>query len=61
MRKIALFLILLGALPLTGRAAALPDTSKMNVLFIIAEDWSARTPGCYGNSICKTPNLDKFA
>ena len=61
MRKMALFLILLGALALTGRAAALPDTTKMNVLFIIAEDWSARTPGCYGNTICKTPNLDKFA
>jgi arylsulfatase A-like enzyme len=37
------------------------DTSKMNVLFIIAEDWSANTPSCYGNPICRTPNLDRFA
>lgn len=43
----------------TGRAAA-PDTSKMNVLLIIAEDWNANTPGCNGNTICKTPNLDRF-
>lgn len=51
--------LLLPALP--GRAAGQPDTSKMNVLFIIAEDWNASTPGCYGNTICKTPNLDRFA
>lgn len=42
-------------------AARMPDTSRMNVLCIIAEDWSANTPGCYGNPICKTPNLDRFA
>ena len=42
-------------------ASPLPDTSRMNVLFIIAEDWSANSPGCYGNPICKTPNLDRFA
>ncbi len=41
--------------------AVLPDTSKMNVLFIIAEDWNAGTPGCYGNTICQTPNLDRFS
>jgi len=45
----------------TLASARMPDTSKMNVLFIIAEDWSANTPGCYGNPICKTPNLDRFA
>ena len=44
-----------------GLTATLPDTSQMNVLFIIAEDWSATTPGCYGNPICKTPNLDRFS
>jgi arylsulfatase A-like enzyme len=52
----------LAAIPADTLAAAkMPDTSKMNVLFIIAEDWSAQTPGCYGNPICKTPNLDRFA
>ena len=45
----------------TVTAAPMPDTSKMNLLFIIVEDWNAGTPGCYGNPICKTPNLDRFA
>ena len=53
---------MLAVLPAGTRAAArAPDTLKMNILFIIAEDWSANTPGCYGNPICKTPNLDRFA
>ncbi|WP_437224005.1 sulfatase [Planctomicrobium sp. SH661] len=42
-------------------AADLPDTSGMNVLFINIEDCNAGTWGCYGNSICRTPNLDRFA
>jgi len=44
-----------------GAAARLPDTSRMNVLFIIAEDWSARSIGAYGNPICQTPHLDRFS
>jgi len=39
----------------------LPDTSKMNVLFINIEDCNAGVFACYGNPICKTPNLDRFA
>jgi arylsulfatase A-like enzyme len=45
----------------TLAAARMPDTSKMNLMFIIVEDWNAGTPGCYGNPICRTPNLDRFA
>lgn len=41
--------------------AGLPDTSKMNVLFVIIEDTNAGAIGCYGNTICQTPNLDHFA
>ena len=41
--------------------AGLPDTSKMNVLFIDIEDCNANVWGCYGNPVCKTPNLDRFA
>ncbi len=39
----------------------LPDTSKMNLLFIIIEDCYAGVWGSYGNPICKTPNMDRFA
>lgn len=41
--------------------AALPDASKMNVLFILIEDCYAGVWGSYGNTICKTPNMDRFA
>ena len=41
--------------------AGLPDTSKMNILFINIEDCGAGVWGCYGNPICKTPNIDRFA
>lgn len=33
----------------------------MNVLFIIIEDCYAGVWGSYGNTICKTPNMDRFA
>jgi arylsulfatase A-like enzyme len=42
-------------------ATEMPDTSKMNVLLIDIEDCYAGVWGCYGNTICKTPNLDRFA
>ncbi len=41
--------------------AGLPDTSKMNILFIDIEDCNAGVWGCYGNPICKTPHIDRFA
>ncbi len=34
---------------------------KMNVLFIITDQFRADHLGCYGNPIVKTPNLDKLA
>jgi len=43
-----------------GEPQSLPDTSKMNVLLIDIEDCNAAALGCYGNPICKTPNLDRF-
>lgn len=33
----------------------------MNILFIIAEDWSAFALGSYGNPVVQTPHLDAFA
>jgi len=42
----------------SARAA---DTAKMNVLMIDIEDCRADVFGCYGNPICKTPNVDRLA
>ncbi|MDR2757028.1 MAG: sulfatase [Planctomycetaceae bacterium] len=36
-------------------------TEKPNVLFIITEDTHWNVFGCYGNTVCKTPNIDKLA
>ncbi len=47
------------ACPASG--AEFPDTSKMNILFINIEDCGAGVWGCYGNPICKTPHIDRFA
>ena len=32
-----------------------------NVLFIISDDLKASALGCYGNMVCKTPNIDRLA
>ena len=32
-----------------------------NVLFIISDDLKASVLGCYGDKLCKTPNLDRLA
>ena len=62
---VLLLLAILLCLPHFSRAgtapAGLPDTSKMNLLFIIMEDCYAGVWGSYGNPICKTPNMDRFA
>ncbi len=34
---------------------------KYNVLFIISDDLTATALSCYGNKVCKTPNIDRIA
>ena len=45
---------------MTGRAAA-AHTERPDVLFIAIEDVSPHRIGCYGNKVCQTPAIDKFA
>ena len=47
-------LVLFSTFSLIGR-------EKLNVLFIISDDLTATALGCYGNTVCKTPNLDQLA
>lgn len=47
--------------PWLAKAAASPAGKKPNVLFLVIEDCSPKRLGCYGNTVCQTPNLDRFA
>ncbi|MDP6929400.1 MAG: sulfatase [Planctomycetota bacterium] len=39
-----------------------PQTKpRLNVLFIISDDLTATALSCYGNEVCKTPNIDSIA
>jgi iduronate 2-sulfatase len=35
--------------------------ARRNVLFIISDDLTATALSCYGNTICRTPNIDRLA
>ena len=42
-------------------AAAAPAADRPNVVFIIADDLTLNALSCYGNPVCKTPNIDRLA
>ena len=52
-RLIAILILFLAG-PLTAK-------EKYNVLFIISDDLTSTALGCYGNKLCKTPNIDWLA
>jgi len=48
--------------PGAGRvAAAEAQPSKLNVIFILADDYGWRDLGCYGSTFYETPNLNRLA
>ncbi len=44
-----------------GLSVAAAAAERPNVLFIIADDLTDTALGCYGNTVCQTPNLDRLA
>ncbi len=56
-----LIVAIAGCPPFIGCAEPKPDLSKMNILFICPEDWSAEAISVYGNDEVITPNLEEFA
>jgi iduronate 2-sulfatase len=57
--KSLLLVLLLSAFCLA--AAPAPPTTRPNILFVISDDLTTTALGCYGNTVCKTPNIDKLA
>jgi iduronate 2-sulfatase len=44
-----------------GLRAPAADQQPYNVLFIISDDLTATALSCYGNDVCRTPNIDRLA
>jgi len=55
---IVLLCLMAGAQP---KAAVEPPRQRYNVLFVIADDCTYTALSCYGNTVCKTPNIDSLA
>src|SRR6266496_6464799 len=49
-------LLVVGIVTIQADAANRP-----NVLFIISDDLTATALSCYGNTVCRTPNIDRLA
>ena len=49
------------ALGCCGMLPSEAEENRPNILFIIADDWSAPHAGILGDKVIKTPNFDKFA
>ena len=49
------------ALSLPLSAVQGDDSKPLNVLFIISDDLTDTALSCYGNQVCRTPNIDRLA
>ena len=56
-RSILLLIVASSLSPITAAEKQKP----YNVLFIISDDLAATAIGCYGNKLCRTPNIDRLA
>lgn len=45
----------------SAAASAFAQNRPVNLVFLISDDHTAADLGCYGNTVVRTPNLDKFA
>ncbi|MFO0906371.1 MAG: sulfatase [Pirellulales bacterium] len=57
----AVFIAACAALCLSISAARAAEPRRPNVLFLIADDLTSTALSCYGNAVCRTPNIDRLA
>jgi len=57
----ARWLLTVSLLSLCAVTAQAAPGNIQNVLLIVSDDLKASVLGCYGNTVCKTPNIDKLA
>jgi iduronate 2-sulfatase len=60
MKQIVLPLLLACSLAYPASLDA-ANESKPNVLLIVSDDLTATALSCYGNTVCRTPNIDRLA
>jgi len=53
--------VVVGVVVLVTTTAVRAAGPKYNVLFIISDDLTYTALSCYGNTVCKTPNVDRLA
>jgi iduronate 2-sulfatase len=54
-------ILLVAAALLQVRLDVQAASPRLNVLFIISDDLTSRALSCYGNTVCRTPNIDRIA
>lgn len=59
MRRPRLFLLAL--LAITVQSCKKPDAAPPNIVYILADDLGYGDPGCYGQELLRTPNIDRIA
>jgi iduronate 2-sulfatase len=61
MKPLSLFVLYCLSLGFTASTANAAEKPKYNVLYIISDDLTSTALSCYGNKVCKTPNVDRIA